>query len=269
MIEFSVLMSLYIKENPLYLESCLESLSRQTLQPNEIVMVLDGPISQELNDVLLRWNNLLPLKIYPITNNVGLGKALNYGLEKCAYNIIARMDTDDICHCKRFEWQISEFVNEPKLVLLGGAISEFEDNVENITGTRKVPQGHKDILLSARMRNPFNHMTVMYKRNVIQEVGGYIHHHFMEDYNLWLRVLSGDHLTKNLSETLVYARVGNAMLSRRRGMHYIKSEYQLAILKHQLGFTGKSQTIYIFLARCLPRIIPFFIIKRIYKFLRK
>ncbi len=269
MIEFSVLMSLYIKENPLYLDLCLESLSKQTFKANEIVVVLDGPITKELNDVLIKWMSVLPLRIYPLSKNVGLGEALNYGLGKCSFNLIARMDTDDICHYNRFELQLNEFKDTPTLALLGSAISEFENDVSNITGIRNVPLHHKDILSSAKTRNPFNHMTVMYKKDVICKVGGYMHHHLMEDYNLWLRLLSENYLTKNLPDLLVSARTGTAMLSRRRGLRYIQSEYVLANLKFKLGFQGRVQAASTFLIRCLPRLIPIFMLGKIYKLLRK
>lgn len=269
MIGFSVLMSLYVKEKTSYLDLCLDSLSKQTLKANEIVVVLDGPINEELNNMLQKWASTLPLKIYPLTNNVGLGAALNYGLEKCCYNLVARMDTDDICYYNRFELQVNEFTKDPMLVLLGGAISEFDGDVSNITGERIVPLEHEDILSSAKTRNPFNHMTVMYKKDAICDVGGYIHHHFMEDYNLWLRVLSKKYLTKNLPNILVSARTGSVMLSRRRGLHYIQSEYILAKLKYKLGFLGKTQSIIIFLMRCLPRFIPVFMLRWIYNILRK
>ncbi|WP_336240161.1 glycosyltransferase [Citrobacter werkmanii] len=269
MIEFSVLMSLYFKENPLYLDQCLDSLLKQKLKANEIVIVLDGPITKELNDILVKWEEKLPLRIFPLSTNVGLGAALNYGLDKCCYDLVARMDTDDICHCERFELQISEFKKNPKLVLLGSAISEFDGMISNVLGIRSVPLNHNDILSSAKIRNPFNHMTVVFKKNAIFSVGGYIHHHYMEDYNLWLRLLNKGVLTKNLPDTLVSARSGAAMLSRRRGLHYIKSEYLLAKLKYRLGFLGWSKSINIFLIRCLPRLVPVFILRVVYSILRK
>lgn len=269
MMEFSVLMSLYINENPLYLEQCLDSLSKQILKASEIVIVLDGPITAELNDILIKWSGELPLKIYPLAENVGLGYALNYGLNKCSFNLVARMDTDDICHNERFKLQIHAFKEEPELILVGGAISEFDGSISNVTGIRRVPLNHREIILSAKSRNPFNHMTVMYKRDSIFSVGSYVHHLYMEDYNLWLRLLNQGFLTKNLPNTLVFARCGDAMLLRRRGFNYIKSEYLLARLKFRLGFLGGVETINTFLIRCIPRLIPISMLRLIYRILRK
>lgn len=125
---FSVLMSLYNKETTNNLIQCLDSLVSQTLRADEVVLVLDGPISEELRGVFQKYITALNIKIVPIENNVGLGRALNLGVENCSYDIIARMDTDDICLPNRFERQIGEFIKDPTLVMVGSAIIEFDEN---------------------------------------------------------------------------------------------------------------------------------------------
>lgn len=268
MIDFSVLMSLYEKENPTSLDECLKSLFNQTCPANEIIVVLDGPITEQLNEILNKWVELLPLNIVLLPNNVGLGNALNIGMKSCNYNLIARMDTDDISLPNRFELQLARFQKYPDLCILGGAISEFECNTDNITGIRRVPESHEDIVKYAILKNPFNHMTVMFKKNEIVQAGGYMHHHFMEDYNLWLRVLSNGKTVGNLPDILVYARAGNVMLNRRRGFSYIGSEITLAKLKYKLGFQNILSAFGVFLMRALPRILPIYIIRKIYFLMR-
>lgn len=268
MIDFSVLMSLYEKENPNNLDECLKSLFNQTRQANEIIVVLDGPITEQLHVILNEWVEFLPLSIVSLPNNVGLGNALNIGMESCNYNLIARMDTDDICVPNRFELQLAKFKECPDLCILGGAISEFECDISNTTGVRMVPVLHEDIMKYANFKNPFNHMTVMFKKGEILQAGGYMHHHFMEDYNLWLRVLSNGKAVGNLPDVLVYARTGNAMLNRRRGFNYISSEFILAKLKYRLGFQSILSASGVLLMRSLPRILPIYIFRKIYSLMR-
>jgi len=268
MVAFSVLMSLYEKENPTNLDECLKSLFDQTCPANEIIVVLDGPITEQLNAILIKWIELLPLDIVPLPSNVGLGNALNIGIESCNFNLIARMDTDDICVPNRFELQLAKFKECSDLCILGGAISEFESDTINSTGIRRVPVLHNDIIKYAILKNPFNHMTVMFKKDEILQAGGYMHHHFMEDYNLWLRVLSAGKIVGNLSDILVYARTGNSMLSRRHGFKYINSEFNLAKLKYKLGFQNIFSASGVLLMRSMPRILPIYVLRKIYSLLR-
>lgn len=269
MLKFSVLMSLYNKEGPAYLRASLESLDNQTLLPTEVVIVFDGPINSELESVIDEFKPCLNVIIFKLPENVGLGNALNCGLKHCKYDLVARMDTDDICLPNRFEQQILEFENEPNLVLLGSSILEFSGSVNNIIGERVVPITSEDIGEFSKRKNPFNHMTVVFRKNVITNVGGYIHHPLMEDYNLWLRVISAGYLTRNIAQPLVLARVGRGMLKRRSGAKYIKSEYQLALLKHKLKLQNIISATMIFLMRSLPRMLPLAVLSAIYKLNRK
>ncbi|MQJ99385.1 glycosyltransferase [Escherichia coli] len=261
-------MSLYDKEKPEYLDQCLNSLSRQTLLADEIVMVYDGPINIHLESVVDKWSRLLPIKIVKLEKNVGLGKALNEGLINCTFDIVARMDTDDICNEKRFEKQINMFARDDELSILGSYIEEFEGTEKNIISVRHVPQTYNEILNTIKLKNPFNHMTVMFKKKAILSVGGYQKHHLMEDYNLWLRLISKGYKGLNIPENLVSVRAGRDMIARRHGVKYIGSELKLAKLKMELGYLGVTRSIYIFILRSLPRLMPIFILKEIYKIAR-
>lgn len=256
---FSVLLSLYHKENPLALEQCFQSMwIDQTIQPNEIILVLDGPIGEELGECVTKWQKIIgkSLKVIPLKQNVGLGKALNKGLEHCSNEWVFRMDTDDICVEKRFEYQLQFIKNNPNVVLFGGQILEFDKNVNDANKLKPVPQEYSDILSFSKKRNPFNHMTVAYKKSIILSLHGYQHHLFMEDYNLWLRVMSKGYEVANLSQILVYARVGNGMHARRRGSEYIKSEKQLLNLKMALKTQSLISAYITFILRSLFRFLP-------------
>ncbi|WP_337264299.1 MULTISPECIES: glycosyltransferase [unclassified Serratia (in: enterobacteria)] len=264
-IKFSVLMSLYFKESEKYLHACFSSIYNQTLPCTELVCVYDGPLTDELEDVVTDWSKRLPIKVVRLTKNVGLGNALNEGLKHCSYDLVARMDTDDVCLDTRFEEQITYMAANPKTVLLGSSIYECASDINKITSIRKVPTENDDIIKFARLKNPFNHMTVMFNKSAIISVGGYKHHYFMEDYNLWLRVMAKSFPVANLDNSLVIVRAGANMLSRRSGISYLKSEYKLAKLKYTLHFQSLLPAIITFLIRGAPRILPLTLLSYIYK----
>ena len=268
--KFSVLMSLYIKEQPVFLADCLKSLVWQTYPADEIILVLDGEITPELRQVIDEFITVLPLKLIPLAQNVGLGKALNEGIKHCSNEWIFRMDTDDICYPERFAKQVEFIEKNPDVVLFSTQIAEFDQTPENILSVREVPISFEEIIRFNKIRSPFNHMTVAYKKSVLEEVGGYQHHLFLEDYNLWNRIIAKGYRVGNLPDILLYARTnGNAMIGRRRGLIYAKSEWKLFKLKYQLGIQGLLGGFMTFLMRTLPRLLPVFILKLLYKKVRK
>lgn len=263
--KFTVLLSLYFKEKPEYFEACLESINNQTLRATEVVIVIDGHIDNELNDIIGKWNGTLPIKVLRLAENVGLGNALNKGLEICSNDIVIRMDTDDICCLNRFELQLAELYNDDSLVLLGGHIEEYSEKFDTYLGKRIVPIGDELIKRKAVIKNPFNHMTVAFRKSAVQAVGGYKHHSMMEDYNLWLRIIAANYKVGNLDAVLVKARTGNAMLLRRRGVDYIASEYALFKLKKELKLQSLPLNLIILLARSLPRLMSTSLLRFFYK----
>lgn len=266
---FSVLLSLYRKEKPKFLKECLESLKVQSLQASEIVMVFDGVVTHELEEMVMQYTSILPIKIIRLPKNVGLGKALNEGLKHCSYNWIFRMDTDDICLPERFEKQVEFIKQHSDVVLFSGHIAEFSDDKTIITGYRKVPIGNENIKQYALSRSPFNHMAVAFRKDIIEEVGGYQHHLFLEDYNLWLRVIAQGYEVGNIDDVLLLARAGSSMVTRRRGKDYIKGEWKLFNLKRKLKLQNIFSGFFIFLLRVIPRMLPTGILKALYKYLRK
>ena len=222
--DFSVLMSLYIKEKAEYFDECMKSLMSQTILPKEIVIVLDGPITDELEQVLKQYEREYPnlIKRVPLEKNQGLGLALREGILHCSYELVARMDTDDIARSDRFELQLKEFDKNPELDICGSHIIEFEDNIDNKLSERKVPLNHNDIAKYQKQRSAFNHMTVMYKKSSVIKAGNYEHCPLMEDDMLWIRMLIAGCQCSNIDDYLVYARTGYAMIERRGGWAYFK-----------------------------------------------
>ncbi len=235
---FSVLISIYYKENPVHFNECMQSVwDKQTLKPNEIILIKDGPLSADLDQVIDFWQNKIneTIKVIELEKNVGTGKAKNIGLQQCSNEIVCIVDTDDISAPDRFEKQVSYLYENPSLTLVGGQIIEFIDTIENQQGMRKVPLTHDKLIDYALKQSPFNNMTIAYRKSKVIEVGGYQHHLWMEDYNLFLRLIAANCRLANLSDTLVYARIGNGMHARRKGLEYIKSEKQLLNLKNNLS----------------------------------
>lgn len=223
-VDVSVLMSVYIKEKPEYFRESLKSVLSQTVLVKEIVLVLDGPITAELQLVIEELKSIKPnlIRLVPLQENVGLGKALAIGVEECTYDLIARMDTDDIMMSSRIEKQLTEFTNDPKLAIVGSNIDEFYNSPESIVGRRVVPETNEEICSFSKKRNPFNHMTVMFKKNAVLDVGNYQPMMGFEDYYLWVRLLKEGYKGKNIQESLVYARTGEDMYARRGGKRYFR-----------------------------------------------
>ena len=186
---FSVLLSLYHKESPLFLRQSLTSIFTQTLLPIEVVLVEDGPLTDELYAVIKEFTSQHPeLKVISLPTNRGLGKALNEGLKHCSYDLVARMDTDDIAKPDRFEKQLAIFLEHPEIDVVGAWIDEFEGEVSNVLSMRKVPEQHENILRFAKGRCPVNHPVVMFRKSAVLKAGGYKHFPLFEDYYLWVRM---------------------------------------------------------------------------------
>ncbi|MBO8256012.1 glycosyltransferase [Providencia rettgeri] len=266
---FSVLMSVYKNEKPTYFDKCLSSLSTQKTLPKEIIIVIDGAIPVEITKVILKWKKILPIIDIPLESNIGLGNALNEGLKYCSNNWVFRMDTDDLCTPNRFMKQIEYIQKNPNISLFGSCTEEFDSSMSNSLGLRKVPTSHNEIKQYTKRRNPFNHMTVAFRKDVIESVGGYQHHLYMEDYNLWIRVIAAGHQVGNIDEVLVNVRGGDSMVKRRKGLVYIKSELQLAKLKIEKNIDSPIGAYSNFIIRSLPRLLPTYMLSKVYKKLRK
>jgi len=228
--KFSVLMSVYEKENPHFLSEAIEStLINQSVIPNEFVIVKDGSLTKQLDDVIEKYKKMFPsvVKVVQLDINKGLGEALRIGLENCSFDIVARMDSDDINHYLRFEKQLKVFKENPEIDLVGANIAEFFDTPDEIKFIRKVPTNNFEIKKMAKRRNPINHVSVMFKKTAVINSGSYKHLYFLEDYYLWIRMLAKGFNLVNLDETLIYVRTGEKMFKRRSNPKYIKSWYIL------------------------------------------
>lgn len=226
---FSVLIAVYKNDNPQDFRLAVESVTiKQTIKPNEVLVVVDGPIPQPLADVIRKLQSEIPyMTVEWRKENKGLGLALQYGMEHVSYELVARMDSDDIALPQRFEHQLELFFNDSELGVVGGQISEFIDTPDNFVGYRHVPLKNKDIHNYLKKRSGFNHMTVMFRKSNVLQAGNYQSSYFTEDIYLWLRMSLNGCKFANLDEVLVNVRVGKEMYARRGGWKYFKSEARL------------------------------------------
>ncbi len=269
-IKFSVLMSIYYKEQPKFFDRAMQSIwDEQIVKPNEIILVQDGKLTDELYKAIENWQEKIGaiFKTVALETNVGLGDALNEGIKYCSYELIARMDTDDISSSNRFEKQLKIF-KEKDIDVCSAFISEFENNENNIVSYRKLPENHDDIVKYSKMRSPLNHAVTMFKKSVVEEAGGYKHMLWMEDYYLWVRMIMNGTKFYNLQETLLNVRAGNDMLLRRGGLEYVRSEVVFLNKLKKIGYLTTFEYFKNILIKVPIRLLPKNLLKVIYSLLR-
>lgn len=267
---FSVLLSVYNKENPKFLSSALDSIwSDQIVRPSEIVIVKDGPLNEKLDEVIELFSKSASVKCVQLNQNCGLGIALAKGLEACSNEIVARMDSDDIAQPDRFEKQVKYLVDHPEYDVIGSNIAEFNQSINDIVSFRKVPEQANEIALFAKRRNPMNHMSIVYRKKAVLDAGNYIPFPGYEDYYLWIRMLMKGSAFYNIQENLIFARIGNDMLARRQGKAFFLQELKLQKEFQRIGFITQSGYMLNLLFRATPRLFPVWGLKYIYKTLRK
>lgn len=244
-------MSVYRNDKPEFFLEAVKSVSvKQTLPPNEIVIVVDGPVPKPLEKSIKEVEESIPtVTTIWQKENMGLGYALNIGMKACSNELVARMDADDISASNRFEKQVAYMKTHPEVAVCGGQISEFIDSPENIVTYRMVPLDSEDCLNYFKDRDPLNHMTVMLRKLAVMKVGNYQPWHLDEDTYLWGRLLKNGYKIANLPDILVNARVGKEMYARRGGLKYFKSDSKILKWKLDNGFLSNSRFFYNYMAR--------------------
>ena len=242
--KFSVLMSVYAKEKAEFFDRSLQSnLDDQTRKPDEFVLICDGPMNEDLDFVIAKYEDKYPdiFKVYRTEQNQGLGKALNYGLAKCSYDIVLRSDSDDVCAADRFEIQVSYMESHPQIAVCSSYIDEFDNDWEKPDKKKTLPLTNKELYEMAKFRNPINHMAAAFRKNVIMEIGSYRHIPYVEDYELWVRTLINGYQFANIDKVLVHARVGNGMVDRRGNRQYITSWKELSSYMKENGMISNIE----------------------------
>lgn len=268
-INFSVLISVYKKEKTLFFNQAFNSIwTLQSLKPSEIVLVQDGPLSIELLNAIDNWKSIIGdrLKIVEISNNVGLGPALNYGLQHCKYDLVIRMDTDDIAHSERFHLQTNFMYENPNVSVSSGYIEEWDYDFQNKLHSRALPNRHQDILHFAKSRSPISHAACIYRKRDIMSVGGYPDS-YPEDYTLWINLLRNGKIMANIDDLLLYVRTGDEFY-RRRGYQFFLGELKVLSLQRKYKMISDIEYIKYALYRFCLRTSPAIIKKTAYRIFR-
>lgn len=257
-LQFSVITSVYKNDKPEYIRVALDSLLvQQTVKPDEIVLVQDGPVSHETSRLLLEYKDNYDekLNVIKLTQNKGLGNALMLGVENAKYDIVARMDSDDICAPDRFEKQLAYLESHPECDIVGGQITEFIDTPDNIVGKREVPCDNEAIYHYMRSRCALNHPTVMFKKKAVLDAGNYQDWFWNEDYYMWIRMMEQGCVFANLPDVLVNMRSGFDQYGRRGGKKYFDSEIGIKKLMLEKGMITRKEYIVNYIQRFIIQLM--------------
>ncbi len=268
--QYSVLISVYEREKAQNLKDSIQSIYSQTLLPYEVILVLDGKLTDELYETVdFLKNKYSNLKTVALDENIGLWHALNVGLAHCECEIVARMDSDDIAVNTRIEEQL-KLLKAQNADIVSSPVMEFKEKIGDTNHIKDLPKTHNEILNYAKKRNPFNHPAVIYKKSAVINAGGYQNHPFFEDYELFVRMLKNGAVSANTQKPLLYMRVGEGMYKRRGGKEYTCHLYNFLKRINSLGFISKSRMIKSLIPRAAVSLMPSGLRKIVYnKFLRK
>lgn len=261
----SVLISVYKKESPEYFDMALQSIYNQTFKDFEVILVVDGPLTNELNLIISKWERIFErMIIIRLESNIGLANALNEGIKRCNYELIARMDTDDYSEPHRLQVQY-EFMNEnPHIDVLGSDIVEFEKSLDNLLTVRAVPENHEAIVKSLCYRSPMNHVSVMYRKSSVLSAGGY-NPLFGDDDYLWARMYVNGCKFHNIKMCLVKVRVSVEGYKRRGGLNLLIWDFKVRKYLFENNKIGVIKLIIIMLAFSIVRFMPTYLRKIFYE----
>ena len=268
--DYSVLMSLYNKEIPEHLVEALDSIFAQTVVSDDVVLVEDGKLGDELEDVVCQYEKRYhQLHVIRYENNRGLGYALNDGIKECRHELVARMDTDDVAKPFRMERQLEVMSRHSEYGMVSSWIDEFVTDIHQVTSVRKVPERPAEVYAYAKKRCPVNHPAVMYRKSEVLAVGGYQTRYFPEDYFLWIKMLMNGCQIYNIQESLLWFRYNPETFVRRGGWKYACDEVATQWNIYRMGFTSFVRFAANVAVRFSVRVAPNFVRRGFYRmFLR-
>lgn len=270
--KYSVLMSVYYKDNPVWLDESVKCMLNQTIKPNEFVIVEDGRLTDDLLLIISSYQKAFPdvFKIVCLEKNVGLGPALRRGVEECSNEFIARMDSDDYSAPNRIEKQFEIFDRYPETAIVGTNISEFIGSPDNVICNVILPESNDEIIKFSKKRNPFRHSSVTFKKSEILRSGNYREYYLCEDYDMWLRMIKSGCKCYNIQEILSFMRISEDFYKRRGGHKYFVSIRKLKREQFDNGFFSKTEYIKTIVPHAIVCYMPNKLREIFYKkFLRK
>ncbi|MGK0545750.1 glycosyltransferase [Halomonas cupida] len=266
----SVLMTTYRGDNSSFLSDAIASVwCNQLDRPSQIVVVKDGLLSKDLDDVILYWEEKLcgVLTVVSLPENIGLAKALNEGLRYCRYDLVARMDSDDVALPNRFQKQFWFMSKHSEIVASSAWVAEYSEDMSACHAVRKVPEAHCDIMKFCKTRSPMNHPAVIFRKNVVQDLGGYPSFRKSQDLALWSKLIVSGHKLANIPEVLLRMRTGDEFYTRRGMKHFFQ---ELRVIKYQksIGLINSYELCISVSIRFVARVLPSFLRKLMYRFIR-
>lgn len=270
---YSVLMSVYKKDNPDFLISAIESMLKQTVPCEQFIIVEDGPLPDNLEKIIDEYANKHPeiFTIIRLTENKGLANALNQGIKASRNELIARMDSDDISFPDRCEKQLKRFENDPELTLLGSQTLDFYDSIEDAKpSVRPTPADFDEIKRILKRNQPFAHPTVMYKKSVVLACGGYDPSlRRVEDYDLFTHLVATGHKASNIEEPLLYYRANKMMMVRNKSK--VNRDTRVFVQKkvYKRGECSFADYAYIWFAMNVAGMIPPFVYEKLYNMVKR
>lgn len=253
--DFSVLISIYCKENPQWFHEALDCVFAQSALPTEIVLVEDGPLTPKLYAVIDEFKEKYPIfNIVKNEVNLGLGLALARGVEAASNEIIARMDTDDIIPTHRFATQLAKMEEGYDVVSCWSTL--FLNTEDNVIAVKTRPEHHDDIVKLAHKRSPICHAAAFMRKSAVLAAGNYVHRQYYEDYNLWVRMIMNGSKFYNVQESLYNVRTTESQLNRRAGWSYLKNELKYLKEFYNIGFYTLGDLIKNSSIRIVARLMP-------------
>ena len=231
-------MAVYEKDDPWNFKIAVDSILNQTRKPDEVVLVVDGPVPLSLDEVISGYEAMPTFRVIRLEKNCGHGHARRTGLSHCSHELVALMDADDISRPDRFEKQLACMEADPSLSVVGGNIAEFIGTPDNVVSYRNVEIEDAAIKQDLKIRCPMNQVSVLFRRDDVKHAGGYLDFFCEEDYYLWVRMALLNMKFANVPDVLVDVRVGRDMYRRRGGLRYFKSEARLQAFMYRHGLIG-------------------------------
>ncbi|MFT3952377.1 MAG: glycosyltransferase [Oscillospiraceae bacterium] len=268
--DYAVLMSVYEKETPAHFSHSLDSILAQTVQCRQFVLVCDGALGDALEAVIARYERRFGgrMDVVRLETHSRLGNALNAGLARCRYEIVLRMDADDVAKPYRAEKQLAAMANGAGLC--SAFVAEFSGTPTRVTAIKTLPVTHEQIVRYMRRRNPMNHPCTTFLKSAVERAGGYQDCPWFEDYDLWVRMLRSGCRAVNVPEVLLFMRAGKEMYARRGGFAYLKHALRFRLKLLRAGASTLPDFLASAAAQTASALMPVSLRKRLYElFLRK
>lgn len=267
----SVLMTTYAREKAEHLRAALESLKKQTYVPEQIVLVIDGPIDIAQRDVIKDLSNTKTfpqITILELPHNGGLAKALNHGLRACTGDYIMRMDSDDLSLHDRLMIEKTYLDSHPDIDLVASWSSEFVDEANDLR-LKTSPTEHDAIVEALKWRNVIAHPTILVRKSKLRAIGGYRETvGLLEDYDLYVRLILNGAKFHIIPKILLRVRTTQEQRARRGNLSYFINETRFRYQCFRNGFLNAKEFLFTLGLYALFRLIGTPLRNRLYAAVR-